>query len=330
MMRRYLTILLIITAVMGRLFGQQEPHYTLYMLNPYIINPAEAGIADYYQIRTNHRFQWAGMKDAPITNSISCFGPHTTKSMGFGGEIYNDITGPISHTGFSGTYAYNTPVTRDISVSGGLSLGFIQYKFDGTKTSLSQEYEYDPTFHPVVYSGVTPDASAGVYAWSPGAWYGGFSVRQLLNSSMTISDLGTKLDRLKPHYYLIGGYKYDASPRKNHLWDIEPSLILSKVVPSPYQIEVDAKCTYKKMLWAGLSYRSGDAVSFLMGYNYMTSFYIGYAYDYPLSDIRQYTLGSHEIVIGYRFDQIRNKKGGFGKGVKSGAGGKKSSSTNKK
>src|ERR1035437_3576786 len=102
-----LTLLTMILAVCGSLFSQQEPQYTLYMLNPFLTNPALAGTNNYYQIRTNHRFQWTGLKDAPITNSISAYGPHSTKSMGYGGTIYNDITGPTSRTGINGVYAYN-------------------------------------------------------------------------------------------------------------------------------------------------------------------------------------------------------------------------------
>jgi type IX secretion system PorP/SprF family membrane protein len=305
-MKRYLILLLIITGANSLLRAQQEPQYTLYMMNPFIINPAEAGIADYYQIRTNHRFQWAGMKDAPVTNSISVYGPDQNKPMGFGGNIYNDIAGPTSRTGFSGTYAYNMEVNRDIRVSGGLSLGVIQYKLDGTKLSLSDNS--DPAIHQAVYSGFSPDASVGLFAWTPGTWYGGFSVRQLVNWSMDLSDDGSKVNRLKPHMYLLGGYKFDVSPRKNRLWVIDPCMIIKKVIPANYSLELDCRVTYNLKLWAGLAYRSADAISFLMGYNYKTSFYIAYAFDYALSDIRLYTIGSHEFVVGYNFDKIRNKK----------------------
>jgi hypothetical protein len=73
-MRRIITILLF-AAIAGSasLWGQQMPHYTQYMFNDFVINPAIAGVHPYYQIRTNHRFQWVGMTDPPLT-SVEQFG----------------------------------------------------------------------------------------------------------------------------------------------------------------------------------------------------------------------------------------------------------------
>ena len=46
-----------------------------YMFNDFVINPAIAGTQNYYQIRTNHRFQWVGMADPPMTPlvGVSCY-----------------------------------------------------------------------------------------------------------------------------------------------------------------------------------------------------------------------------------------------------------------
>src|ERR1035437_7172169 len=138
-MRKLLILPLLFCLNFGNLFAQQVSEFTLYMMNPFIYNCALAGTHNYYQIRTNNRFQWIGFKDAPITNSLSVFGPHATKDMGFGGNIYNDITGPISRTGANGVYAYNFPVSSDIRLSLGLSLGLMQYKIDGSKIDFSSE-----------------------------------------------------------------------------------------------------------------------------------------------------------------------------------------------
>jgi type IX secretion system PorP/SprF family membrane protein len=103
------------------------------------------------------------------------------------------------------------------------------------------------------------------------------------------------------HFYLMGGYKY----RIDREWAVEPGLIISKVVPAQYQLEINCKTIYKNMLWAGLSYRTQDAVSFVMGYTYERKIYFGYAYDFATTDIRKYSYGSQEIVIGYNFDSIK-------------------------
>ena len=118
-MKRVTTIIpILLLACTTVLRGQQLPHYTQYMFNDFIINPA--GVHNYYQIRTNHRFQWVGLVDPPMTNSISFYGPHAKLDMGYGGAIYNDVTGPTSRTGITGSYAYNIAVTDEIRLSMGI------------------------------------------------------------------------------------------------------------------------------------------------------------------------------------------------------------------
>ena len=132
-MRRglYIIILAIVTGFTG-VRAQQMPQYTQYMFNDFVINPAIAGIYDYFQIRTNHRFQWVGLLDPPMTNSIALYGPHAKLDMGYGGYVYSDVTGPTSRAGITGSYAYNIAVAGDIRLSMGISLSLLQYRIDGT------------------------------------------------------------------------------------------------------------------------------------------------------------------------------------------------------
>ena len=57
------------------LMAQQKPHYTQYVLNNYILNPALSGIENYTDIKISHRHQWAGLTDAPVTTYLSIQGP---------------------------------------------------------------------------------------------------------------------------------------------------------------------------------------------------------------------------------------------------------------
>ena len=140
--------------------AQQLPQFTQYMFNTYLINPAVSGTHNYYQMRYNNRFQWVGVTDAPQTYSISAYGPHGSKDMGFGGNLYHDITGPTSRTGGLFSYSYNMQISENgMRVSGGISLGFMMFRADGSK------YEYgdaivinDPAINLSTKSVFTPDA----------------------------------------------------------------------------------------------------------------------------------------------------------------------------
>ena len=59
------------------------------------------------------------------------------------------------------------------------------------------------------------------------------------------------------------------------------------------------------MAWFGLSYRTGDAIAVMAGYNHENKIYIGLAYDITVSDLRRYSGGTIEVMIGYRFNNIK-------------------------
>lgn len=278
--------------------AQQAPHFTQYMFNDFVLNPALAGVRDYYQVRSNHRFQWAGLTDAPLTNTLSVYGPHSKLPMGFGGYLYNDVTGPTSRTGITGAYSYYIEINRDIRISGGLSFGLMQYKIDGTQLSVKDQN--DLAIQPTVYSAYIPDASIGFYAWAD-EWYAGISSSQLFNNKLKLFEEKTGLNRLKSHVYLHGGYKYEI----NRDFLLEPSALIKITSPKIFQFDLSTRVIYDEMVWGGLSYRLKDALSVLIGYIHDNKFYFGYSYDLGISDLRKYNSGSHELMIGYRFNDVR-------------------------
>jgi hypothetical protein len=57
----------------------------------------------------------------------------------------------------------------------------------------------------------------------------------------------------------------------------------------------------------GASYRFGDSVSALVGLQISNSFFIGYAYDYTVTDLNKYNNGSHEFILRYQYYKKSNK-----------------------
>ncbi len=298
MRRKWTYGLIILTVCSLQVRAQQMPQYTQYMFNDFAINPAIAGIYDYYQIRSNHRFQWVGISDPPLTNTISVYGPHASMPMGFGGTIYNDITGPTSRTGISGAYGYNISIDGDMRLSFGLSLGLMQYKVDGTQITLKEEN--DIALQDAVYSTYVPDASVGVYLYAEN-YYAGFATTQLFNNKLKLFDEKNGLNKLKSHFFLTGGYNYEI----NRDFQVEPSMILKGSFPRALQLDINTRVIYQEMAWLGLSFRSQDALSLLLGYNHEKKIYVGYSYDFTVTDLRKYNSGTHEIMIGYRFNDVR-------------------------
>jgi len=146
-----------------------------------------------------------------------------------------------------------------------------------------------------------PDASLGIYLYSS-TFYGGLVATHLMNNKINIGTDPTGDSRLKSHFYLTGGYKYYI----NRDWAVEPVLVLKKVWPAPFQLDFNTRVWYKNILWGGISYRTQEAVSILLGYIWDRKFYIGYSYDIVLNPLGAHNYGSHELMLGYRFNDIKD------------------------
>lgn len=287
----------------SKVAGQQMYQLTQFMLNNYTVNPAVVGTHNYFQARTNHRFQWIGMSDAPITNVVSVYGPLTKNPMGFGALFYNDITGPTSRTGLLGSYAYNIALTDEIRISAGLSVGFMAFRVDASKFDLGDNTNYATDRALLTFqskTSIVPDAAVGVYMYAS-HYYVGASCQQLIGNTLTLYGHPVRENALRRSFYAHGGYLIYLSEN----FDLEPSVIVKWSPPSPFQFDLNVKATYLTRVWAGISYRHLDAVSFMIGYRHDNRILFGYSFDFSYTRLRAYTGGSHELMIGYQFDKLK-------------------------
>ncbi|MCX7987404.1 MAG: type IX secretion system membrane protein PorP/SprF [Bacteroidales bacterium] len=303
-MKSKLVILLFLIAGWGGVFAQQLPLYSQYMHNPFILNPAVAGTYHYFQARLMSRLQWIGFPDAPVTNSLSVFGPVSgkNKDMGYGVTLYSDITSPTSRLGLKGAYAYNIALNDHVRMSFAAALGFFQFKYDGTNL---QMYAPDPVAPKAVKSEFEPDGMLGVLVYS-GLFQVGVSVDNLFNNKFNVNPDQTEVKsfgKLLRHYYLLGSYNWI----HNRRWTTECSAVIKAVegFNVPVQFDINVREWYRNTAWFGMSYRSLDAVALLVGYIFNKRIYAGYAFDFNLSAIRAYNFGSHEIMLGYRFNTLK-------------------------
>jgi hypothetical protein len=67
-------------------------------------------------------------------------------------------------------------------------------------------------------------------------------------------------------------------------------------------MDLTTRVYYKDDYWAGLSYRTSDALILLLGLKY-DRFYFAYAFDMALTDIRKQSFGSHELTLAVKFGE---------------------------
>ncbi|HTE31006.1 MAG TPA: type IX secretion system membrane protein PorP/SprF [Chryseolinea sp.] len=325
MKRNIINMVLMILGVSPAM-AQQKPHYTQYILNQYIVNPALSGIENYTDIKISHRHQWVGIQDAPVTTYLSIQGPIGKKDFrttptsyeipgenprgqrywenytaaephhGIGMQVINDKTGPLSNLSAYATYAYHIGLSPRTSLAAGFGLGFNRIGLDASKLDFG-----DVNVDPAVYtSGVInkfrPDLMAGLYLYSAD-YFVGLSAQQIIPQQIDFSNgyVRPQEGKTVPHIFATAGYRFLVG----YDFNLIPSVMIKYMTPLPMQVEVNAKLQYHDLAWVGASYRYKDGFAGMLGVNVSNTFNIGYAYDYTTSRLNNFTKGTHEIILGF-------------------------------
>ncbi len=295
--------------------AQQKALYSQYMTNYFLINPAVSGLEKDWNFKAGYRNQWTGFEGAPKTYYLSGETALFKRSIrskrvqpyhGAGGYVYTDQTGPTTRTGLLLSYAYHVPINRKIYLSSGVFAGVQQFRFDANKIHLAEgSDERDPVTQGGSFNSFMPDLSVGTYIHSD-EFYAGVSLFQVLGNKIAKRDDVEDPSRLARHLFVSGGYKFEV----NRNIVVTPSVLLKYVSPAPLQADLNVKGAYHftkrrktdddDMVWAGISYRTQDAVVGLVGLQFMKQYELSYTYDITVSPMRHYSAGSHEIMLGFR------------------------------
>lgn len=275
--------------------AQQLPVYSQFFMNKYVNNPAFAGINDKYTVSSNHRYQWVGITDAPRTYTLSVNGPTKNLKNGLGAFLYTDHVGPTIRTGMQISYAYHLSITEKIKLSMSLSGGLLEWKIDGHKLNLTDQN--DQALVNNVMRTLVPDAKFGFILYG-GNWHFGGAAPNLLQNKITFSNAtNSELNKLEDHYLIHVGHEFNIS---NDIL-LDPYVLVRYVSPAPLQLEFGSKFVWKNTAWAGITYRTGDAASFLVGYTYKENLSFGYSYDFTTSNLNNYSTGTHEFLFSILF-----------------------------
>jgi type IX secretion system PorP/SprF family membrane protein len=287
-------------------YAQQDAQYSMYMFNGMAINPAYAGSRERPSIIALYRHQWTGLAGAPKTFTISGHAPLLNDRIGLGGAITSDNIGVLNLISLSGNFAYRLKFNNNTKLSFGMSAVFNNFRQRFSEVTTANEN--DPNFSRNI-SVFSPNFGAGVYYYGE-RFYVGVSIPHLLNASINASGKfeGTEnVARQYRHYFATAGYVFNAGENLK----IKPSVLYKYVNNAPSSLEPSLGVLIKDALWLGASYRFGfgktgggfgsDAVLGMIEYDFAKNFRIGYAYDFTLSQLNNYTSGSHEILLGYEF-----------------------------
>jgi type IX secretion system PorP/SprF family membrane protein len=313
------TLAVLMTGLFASADGQQQPLYSLYMLDKFIVNPAVAGANGITTINLMSRQQYVGLENAPQTFALNAQsrlledsyilrrlrlkkdGTKKSRSgrVGLAGSVFTDRNGIVSRTGFQGTYAYHLNFRNIWQLSGGLTVHGYQFRIDDTGVPVADEG--DPLLSSNRKTFFVPDASAGIFATN-GTVYGGITITDLLASQLKLGkEIVTDYEMLRK-YNLLAGAKLPLGPS----FSVEPSILLQGTRTQSL-VDLNARIYYTDNFWAGVSYRSLKSVIFMIG-GRIDRLYMGYAFDMDAGPVRTYSSGSHEVIIGIRIGDYSTRR----------------------
>jgi type IX secretion system PorP/SprF family membrane protein len=310
----------VLSFLCGTAIAQQVPMYSQYVMNGFLINPSFAGRDGYTTVNLTVREQWVGMAGAPSTYAASIQtrllkNSYISKStsvrkkltkptkggkVGLGGYVFNDNNGIMRRTGAQAAYAYHIGMGQTGGYPNDLAFGLALTAYQLAVDTKDLIYDPDdPLLNSYDRSVFIPDFNFGA-SYTTSKYYVGLAMTNLLRGSIIFADTSSSKRAELGHFFLTGGMKFPL----NSDFVLEPSAFIksSDMMFKSVQMDLTTRVFYRDDYWAGLSWRTNDAIIMLLGLKY-DRFYFAYAFDFTLTDIRKQSMGTHELTLAVKFGE---------------------------
>jgi type IX secretion system PorP/SprF family membrane protein len=298
------------------------------MFNQLTVNPGYAGSSEMMNVLLGNRQQWFGGFEVETGKgdeseswapNTTVFGVDTKMNIlgwdsGIGFTVMNDQIGAFTNLYLSAVYSRRWETDYG-KLGVGLSLGMVNQaikgemlsvepvSYGGNNLNVSDLFGKQPFGDETLTDeeGTALDLGIGAYL-DHEDYYLGFSVAHINKPKPKFKNLYKSwIDRV---VFVSGGYRI---PMKKRPIVLIPSIFI-KTNLSSYQVDWNINGILKDKYWGGISYRMQDAIVLLGGVELNNGLRIGYSYDVSVSKLGDAKGGSHEIMLGYRFDLSLEKR----------------------
>jgi type IX secretion system PorP/SprF family membrane protein len=276
-----------VSLAMMSTFGQQDPLYSQYLLNPFIINPAYAGFAKNLTALVSNRSQWSGLDGSPTTANASLHFALAKNKMGLGFTALKDEIGTNKITEAHAAYAYRIEMENKDRISFGLHAGAVSYRDDFSVLTIDPA---DPKFQKNI-SEVTFSFGAGVI-YSSDRLLAGISMPKMLSSKSEVN--GSEIVLYSQHAYGHLAYIFDLT----HQIKVKPFVMARYVKSAPISLDLGGSFTFKDSYTMGLFTRSLHTFGMLAKINLGDMLRLGYVFELPTGKSPGVNYTAHEITIG--------------------------------
>ncbi len=297
---KYISLFIIVFLFAENMNAQQVPLNNFYQQNPFVINPAAAGLQGNVSAFLNYRDQWSGLKGAP---EITSFGIHglISNSMGLGLNIEQNNTGIFKEISVDLNYSYRVAISNEQSVAFGLMFGLSQNKLNYEEMQVSSETD------PILFSSNLLDESLIKSGF--GIHYNWKSLNLHVSTPLFY---GMQEKSYLQTLFSFVSYDFQL---KDGIWEIQPSILYRYTVSSKEQLDINLIVKWEQKLWTMTSYRTNKNI--IVGFGvFIKNLGIGYTYEINRSELSSVAAGSHELMIRFESPISITKKKAFYKSSK--------------
>lgn len=286
--------------------GQELPVKSNYYYSKTLFNPAYTGNCKIFKSTLLHRSQWVGIKDAPAIQILSIHHGFD-QNFGVGGYFYNDKNGLNSKLGGQISFAYHINLYPEYEankskLSFGIGIISNQYSLDESKFS---QGKFDPSVTRAKQNSFSQNFEFGIL-YKYNKYYLGASVTNVIEETIGIYDNGYE-EPLPTYLFIETGTVF-----RYKFYNFEPIFVTSTKGNGFFNFDLGIKATMHTYTddkyRLSLLYKSNVikekynniALSTVFEYN-IRNYGIGYTLDFTLTNIRNYSYGSHTIFISYKF-----------------------------
>ena len=299
---RKILVLLAFGMMANMATAQQIPLYSNYFFTPYIYNPAMSGSTGVTEATFLHRRQWTGIQGSPETSALAVNGSLNEEKVGWSIYGVSDRTDILSSLGIYGNYAYHVQLSDDISLSGGIGVGYLNQNIDQSAVRARDPGDVTSVVAP---NRGTFDINIGLKLAVQNFTLG-FAAPQLLSQNVIYatnpSDINYNMIR---HYVATAQYDFKFAGEKQVL---SPILMVRAAESVSAQIDAGLMYNMTEYGFLGAMFRSNYGITLNAGVNISETLTLGYAYDFSTNTYGSNFGTSHEFMLTYRFGSNKDNE----------------------
>ncbi|MEZ5071372.1 MAG: type IX secretion system membrane protein PorP/SprF [Bacteroidales bacterium] len=283
---------LILSGPLLSALGQRDPLYSQYMFDKLLVNPAYAGSSNWIVGSLKYRNHLGGIEGAPQTSLFTFHLPLQKKSMGLGVKAVYDQLAVSNSMTLTGIYSFHIGFgggKLSFGLEGGMVYNLTDYQ------SLVRYDPIDQSIPETTEAAIAPDASFGIY-YNAKSLYVGVAAYHLFNPKRTVPAYDrNQMFQLEKTFYALGGYVIDIGK----VFAVEPGFLVCYEPGAPFQVDGFLNFTYAERITLGGAYRTSQAAAVMLKVNVTEGLRIAYSYDLNVSNLANYSSGSHEFMLSY-------------------------------